>query len=189
MSCQRLFVLGLCCIIMSACGTMKSQGGYSYETSGSYYGSNTDYNSFLLSPYTYNSSANDDYSTYQNSPASGGEGVIVPETYHVGSDHAPIPAKNRDRTWVTEQNPQGYTIEIADGDKASQVASKLVQAPKKERAAEVQYFRNGGQYYKGLYGSYSTHEAAQQALDALPDNLKQQAGIKSWRDVQGAVGE
>lgn len=186
MSSQRLFVLSLCCVGLSACGTMNSQRDYSYETSGGYYGA-SDSNVYSSSAYSYNASY-DNYSGDQD-PLVSVQGVTVPETYHVSTEHAPVPAKDRDRTWVSEQNPQGYTIEIADGDKASQVASKLVQAPKKERAAEVQYFRNGGQYYKGLYGSYSTEEAAKQALDALPDGLKQQAGVKSWRDVQGAVGE
>ncbi|OGV45007.1 MAG: hypothetical protein A3F46_02400 [Legionellales bacterium RIFCSPHIGHO2_12_FULL_42_9] len=187
MSGKQLFVLGLCWLGLSACDTTHSGGDYSYETSGGYYGTSIDSNVDSSSAYTYNSSY-DNYSNYQEAPV-GGEGVAIPQTYHVGTDHAPVPAKDRDRTWISEQNPQGYTIEIADGDKAAQVANKLVQAPKKERTAEVQYFRDGGQYYKGLYGSYSTEEAAKQALDALPDNLKQQAGVKSWRDVQGAVGE
>ena len=186
MNAGHLFVLGLCCVGLSACGTTHSGGDYSYETSGGYYGTYTNFNAFSSS-YSYNSSDEDSF-TYQEAPL-GSKGVAVPETYHVGADHAPVPAKDRDRTWVSEQNPEGYTIEIADGDKAAQVANQLVQAPKKERAAEVQYFRNGGQYYKGLYGSYSTEEAAKQALDALPDNLKQQAGVKSWRDVQSTVGE
>ena len=183
---QQLILLSVCCVGLTACGRMNSERDYSYETSGGYYGVYHDSNLFSSTASSY-SYGYDNYAPNEEASMNT-EGVTVPETYHVGSDYAPVPAKDRDRTWVSAQNPEGYTIEIADGDKASQVASKLYQAPKKERMAEVQYYRNGGQYDKGLYGSYSSYEAAQQALDALPENLKQQAGVKSWREVQGAVG-
>lgn len=113
--------------------------------------------------------------------------VIVPETYHVGSYHSPARAKDRDRNWVQSQNPGGYTIELATGSKASQVAGKLHKAPKSNRRAQVKYQQNGQAYYKGVYGSYSSYQAAQQALNNLPDDVRQGAQIKSWGSVQGDV--
>ncbi len=181
---QRLLVLGLCCVGLPACNTMNYERDYSYETSGGYYGASTPLNAETSSSYSYNTSYEE---PYDQDLSSRGQDVNVPETYHVGFYHAPVPAKDRDKAWVFEQSPQGYTIEIGDSEKASQVASQLVQAPKKERVAEVPYLRHGTQHYKGLYGSFATQEAAQQALDALPNHLKQQAGVKSWRDVQGVV--
>lgn len=113
--------------------------------------------------------------------------VEVPETYHVGRYHSPTSHKDRDRRWVVSQNPQAYTIEIAEGEKASQVAGKLFKAPKKDRMAQIKYQRGDRVYYEGVYGSYPSYEAAQQALSTLPDDLKQGAHIKSWGSVQNKV--
>ncbi len=78
---------------------------------------------------------------------------------------------------------------MADGEKASQVAQTLYKAPKNDRMAQIKYQRNGKDYYKGLYGSYDSPEAAQKALDALPPDIKQGAGIKNWSNVQGNLNE
>ena len=120
----------------------------------------------------------------------GGEGkqpVQVPETYHVGSYHSPQGHKSRDRNWVNGQNPQGYTIELADDENAASVAGKLSSAPKKDRMAQVKYSKSGKTHYKGLYGSYESYEAAQKAYNELPPELKQGAGVKNWGSVQGSV--
>lgn len=110
--------------------------------------------------------------------------VNVPESYHVGQFHMPASFKDRDKTWVSSQNPNGYTIEIADGDKATQVAQKLYQTPKTDRAAQIQYQQQGKVYYRGVYGTYPDAASAQKALDALPAQVKQGAGIKNWSSVQ-----
>ncbi|MDP1602596.1 MAG: SPOR domain-containing protein [Legionella sp.] len=115
--------------------------------------------------------------------------VTVPDSYHVGAYHSPTAAKDRDRRWVSSQNPQGYTIEIADDEKASQVAKKLYQIPKKEPMAEIKYQRDGKAYYKGLYGTYVNPEEAQKALNSLPDDVKQGAGIRNWGNLQNNISE
>lgn len=107
------------------------------------------------------------------------------ETYHVSSNMQPQQSfKIRDNSWVKSQNPQGYTIELATDEKAAPVASVLQQAPKNERMAEVKYQQGGKNYYKGVYGTYPSYQAAQQALNNLPENLKQNAGIKTWGSIQ-----
>ncbi|WP_242601953.1 SPOR domain-containing protein [Legionella yabuuchiae] len=110
--------------------------------------------------------------------------VVVPETYHVGAYHSPARAKDRDRNWVQSQSPSNYTIELAEGDKASKVAGTLVKAPKTDRRAQIRYEQNGTTRYKGLYGSYPTYEAAKQALNTLPDDVRAGAKIESWGSVQ-----
>src|SRR3990167_725522 len=50
--------------------------------------------------------------------------VQVPETYHLGSYGSPVRAKDSDKNWVSSQNPQNYTIELAEDEKASYVAKK-----------------------------------------------------------------
>ena len=189
MSRKNLLVVGVCCVGLSACNTMNSSRDYSYETSGGYVEAYQGGNLQTMPGYAYAYSGSD-YVNYREEQDQMGDRVVtVPETYHVGAYHSPVPAKDRERNWVSQQNPEAYTIELDDSDKAAQVANKLYQAPKKERMAEVPYTRNGNQYYKGLYGSYSSREEAQKALDALPENLKQQAGVKNWRNVQETVGE
>jgi hypothetical protein len=115
--------------------------------------------------------------------------VVVPETYHVGAYHSPARAKDRDRSWVHQQNPGNYTIELGSGEKASAVARKLYKAPKSNRSAQVKVNQNGKTYYKGLYGSYPSYDAAQKALKDLPDDVKQGANIKPFGNVQRSVGQ
>lgn len=110
--------------------------------------------------------------------------VNVPNSYHVGEYHSPVSFKDRDRTWVSGQNPQAYTIEIAEGDKASQVAKQLYKMPKNDRMAQVKYQANGKPHYKGVYGTYPDVQSAQKALDALPSDVKQGASVKNWGAVQ-----
>lgn len=110
--------------------------------------------------------------------------VTLPDSYHVGTTHSPTRAKDIDKRWVNEQNPQGYTILIADDERAATVAKKLYLLPKKDRMAEVKYQRNGKNYYQGVYGSYNSQQDAQAALDSLPPEIKQQAGVKAWNSVQ-----
>lgn len=118
-----------------------------------------------------------------------GRQVTVPDTYYAGATHSPGKHKDLDKNWVSTQNPQGYTIEIAEGNKASQVAGKLFKAPKKNRMAQIKYNQNGGAYYKGVYGSYNSYEDAQKALKELPDDIKQGAGIKQWGSVQSNMSD
>ncbi|TAL65370.1 MAG: SPOR domain-containing protein [Legionella sp.] len=117
------------------------------------------------------------------------QAVNVPDSYHVGAYHSPVSFKDRDKTWVKNQNPQGYTIEVADDEKAAQVAKKLYQAPKGDRRAQVQYQDNGKSHYKGFYGSYDNEEAAKKAFNSLPADLKQGAGVKNWGSVQNSIQE
>jgi septal ring-binding cell division protein DamX len=115
--------------------------------------------------------------------------VQVPETYYVGAHHAPAAAKDADSAWVASQSPQAYTIEVAQDEKAARVAGVLQKTPKNEHMAEVKYKQNGQVYYKGLYGSYNSQEAAQEALNGLPDDVKQHSGIKTWSSIQNHLSE
>lgn len=140
--------------------------------------------------YTYDSSQLYPSAKYSNSDAGyrysspSPQTVNVPNSYHVGEDHSPVSFKDRDKTWVSSQNPQSYTIELGEGEKASQVAQKLYKTPKNDRMAQVKYQENGKSYYKGVYGTYPDAASAQKALEALPDDVKQGASVKSWSSMQ-----
>ena len=130
------------------------------------------------------------YSDYQKRNEyrqhSSNNNVVVPESYHVGSYRSPASPQRRDNQWVTQQNSQGYTIQLAEGTKASAVAGTLTRAPKRNRMATVKSFENGQAYFRGVYGSYSTYEAAQRALHSLPADLQQKASIKRWGSIKNS---
>jgi septal ring-binding cell division protein DamX len=110
--------------------------------------------------------------------------VVVPESYHVSDMRPPVSFRDRDQTWVSNQNPQNYTIQLADGDKPSRVAQTLYRAPRTDRTAQLKYQRDGKDYYRGVYGSYSNAAEAQKAMAALPADIRAVASVKSWGNVQ-----
>ncbi len=172
----RLLGVSLCVLNLSSC--MINDTGRSSDPSYGY-----GYENPPLYPEGYES-----IGTYSDQTVNQ-TNVSVPESYHVGAERSPTLPKDVDKSWVSSQNPQGYTIEVAEGEKAAQVAGVLQKAPKNERMAEVKSQQGGKTYYKGLYGSYDSQEAAQQALSALPDDLKQSAGVKTWGSVQKNLSE
>lgn len=174
---SRLKLLSVTVSVMSLCAcAMVNPNGYTNYQS---------YNYEDLVPYAEGTSGPE---TYQNAVEDKKQ-VFIPNSYHVGAYHSPASFKDRDRTWVSSQNPQAYTIELAEGDKASYVAGKLFKAPKTDRAAQVSYQKGNQSYYKGLYGSYASKEAAEQVLASLPDEVKSGAQVKSWASVQSVLGQ
>ncbi len=174
-----------CTLSLSACGMMKSGDDTSYYSPYSF-GQSDHTATAPLYPdgYDNTSSGNGAYT-----PGARERVVTVPESYHVSAESAPASFKDREKTWVGRQNPQNYTIQIDDSEKASEVARTLQKAPKDARRAEVKYNRGGEQYYRGVYGTYSSYEAAQKAMNNLPSDLKQNAKIKTWGSVQSTAGE
>lgn len=169
----RQLVLSVSVISLCSC-TMVNPNGYTNYQS---------YNYEDLVPYAEGTSGPD---TYQNTQTESKQ-VFVQQSFHVGAYQSPTSFKDRDKTWVSSQNPQAYTIELADGEKPSYVAGRLFKAPKTDRSAQVAYQKGNQSYYKGLYGSYASKEAAEQALAALPADLKQGAQVKAWGSVQGVL--
>lgn len=170
---NRYLAIGLCTLSLTSCADLDERVSSDYPTYAYTYNDSRLY-------YPQNNYSSSQY--YYAAPEK--KSVEVPDSYHVGAYHSPVSFKDRDRDWAKGQNPQKYTIELADGDKAAQVAQKLYKTPKSDRMGQVQYQRDGKPYYKGLYGSYDSSEAAQKALDALPAEVKQGAGVKSWGSVQ-----
>ncbi len=175
----RIVCVSLCAVSLTAC---MSGGQPNYGNYQPY-----DYQTTPLYPEGYDNTVV--YSSPYDTRYESKQDVVVPESYHVGAYQSPTPSKDLDKNWVNSQNPMGYTIQIADDEKASHVASTLQKAPKSEHMAEVKYQRDGKAYYKGLYGTYPNYDAASKALGSLPDDVKQNAGIKTWGSVQQNVTE
>ncbi|KTD29762.1 SPOR domain-containing protein [Legionella israelensis] len=171
---NKLIIMSLCVAGLSSCTSMFEESQTVYQ------------------PYSYSQShlypegRQPTSSNYEARDASD-KPVSVPNTYHVGEYHSPSSHKNRDKNWVNSQNPMGYTVEVADDEKASSVASKLQSTPQNDRRAEVEYTRGGKTHYKGLYGTYDSYQAAKKALDSLPPEIKQNAKVRNWGTVQGNI--
>lgn len=171
----KLLSLCLCISGLASCTTNDSATTY------------TDYQVYSYSNTTqYYPQGYDNMNYYSDAAPVERKAVEVPETYHVGAYHSPTSHTDVDKAWVNSQNAKGYTIELADGDKPSDVANTLQKAPKAERTAEIKYQQGGKTYYKGVYGTYPNYEAAQKALNTLPEDVKQKAGIKNWSSVQNS---
>jgi SPOR domain len=108
----------------------------------------------------------------------------VPDSNQYAGKIAPEHHKSLDSNWVNSQNPQGYTIELAHGEKPGEVAKQLTDTPKLERTAQVKYEKDGKTYYRGVYGSYPSREAAEAALKKLPSDIRNKADINQWNNVQ-----
>lgn len=169
---NKFILLGVCAFNLSSCSMIDTTENLSYPAYA----------------YTYDATQPETYTNYTTNnyeyryPQK--QEVVVPDSYHVGEMRSPVSFKDRDQAWVNSQNPQGYTIELVEGDKAAQVAQVLYKAPKKDRMAQVHYDHDGKTRYKGVYGTYSSAEEAQKALNALPPEIKSGAAVINWNSVQ-----
>lgn len=96
----------------------------------------------------------------------------------------PRSVKDLDEEWVMAQAPQSFTIELIQAEKPYLVAAVMNKAPKNEHIAALKYQNSGKNWYKGLYGSFPSYEAAQTAFETLPEDLKGSARIKSFEAAQ-----
>ena len=65
--------------------------------------------------------------------------VTVPHSYHFAQHTSPRSHRNRDQDWINRQNPQQYTIELANQKSAAGVAKILHNTPKNKRMAQIAY--------------------------------------------------
>lgn len=108
--------------------------------------------------------------------------VSVPQTYYAG-EGTPVRHDTVDKSWTAMQHANDYTIQIKEAEKPAEVAKTLLETPKEERTAQIKSENNGKVSYKGLYGSYPTIEAAEEAKKKLPASLQSEAQIITWSKV------
>ncbi len=175
------FILGLVAsIILPGCSLVKPHD-YRDANAGTYDYSNY-YDERVASDGGY--AGNYYNSGYDHMPYYESSVVSVPKSYHVNEYGSPVSHKDRDRLWVKRQNPRNYTIEVANGKKASKVAKTLTRTPKNERMAQIRYRKQGQSQYRGVYGSYKTRAKAREALQKLPADIRAKAGVQQWGNVQ-----
>jgi SPOR domain len=108
-------------------------------------------------------------------------------SYHFANGGKPVNHKERDVNWIRSQSPEGYTIELASDKKPASVAKTIHKSPKDARRAQFRTYENGEATHRGVYGSYQSREAAQKALKKLPANVRGQAQVKQWQNLQGGL--
>ncbi|NDH67222.1 MAG: hypothetical protein EBY22_04810 [Gammaproteobacteria bacterium] len=173
---------GFCALSLSAC-VMDGTSTWDGTTNEGYFmpAMPDDYSN----PPIYTQEYETSFDSYHSNSETSQTGVSVPQSYHLGGiTNTPPVAKDEDKQWVANQNPDGYTIEIQKNAKPSQVANTLQKMPKNERSVEV---RSHSGTYLGLHGNYSSREAAEAQLNSLPSDIKEQAKIKKWHSVQNEV--
>ena len=172
----KIICASLCALNLSACMTSGSRDEGHYQT--------YDNQASPLYPDGYDTTV-----VYGNNPYETTREVMTPESYHLGTSRPPVSSKDLDKTWVSSQSPNGYTIQLSNDEKASHVAGVLQKIPKNERMAEIKYQHDGKTSYKGLYGSYPSAEAAHNALNTLPNDIKQGAQVEPWGTIQQEITE
>lgn len=89
----------------------------------------------------------------------------------------PKPKVNENKTWIAQQNPRHYTLQlIATG--SEKAAESFIKKHKIEKHAH--YFhslRKGKDWYSVIYKSYPNARSARQDIDNLPPSLRK---IKPW---------
>jgi septal ring-binding cell division protein DamX len=122
---------------------------------------------------------------YQNSEMMYREPAPLPKFVKTAEvPQTQVSAKNLDSEWVRKQNPQDYTIMIASNDQPLGISKALMEVPKNQRSAAIKYSRNGKTFYTGVYGNYMDANMAKENLENLPSDVKQEASVVQWSQVQ-----
>lgn len=162
---------------LSACTSYNPNGYTNYQTY-------TDHG-IELYPQGYEEGPSQaDYQLY-NQPTK--SAVLVPQTYYSGGNKTPVSHDDVDKSWVTQQRPTEYTIQVKQAEKPSEVAKTLFETPKSARSAQIKSEANGKINYKGVYGTYPTKESAEEALKQLPPSLQSDAQVTTWGNVQSTA--
>lgn len=105
----------------------------------------------------------------------------------VNTAEAPQPqmsAKHVDLSWIGQQEPNHLTILVNSDSNPLNVNQSLMKVPKDQRSAAVKYQNQGQAQYAGVYGSFQDQTEAQQALEHLPADVRSQAKIVNWQQLQ-----
>ncbi len=120
---------------------------------------------------------------YQDNPST----PARPLPQFVNTAEAPqtqMSAKHVDLSWVEAQEPQHLTILLNSDSNPLNVSQSLMKVPKDKRSAALKYQDRGQAQYAGIYGSFQDQNEAQQALQQLPEELRPQAKIVNWQQLQ-----
>lgn len=87
------------------------------------------------------------------------------------------PVEVKDKTWVLEQNPRHYTLQIMASDNSANLDALIASDVAPDVLARIQFERHDKVWHNLVLGSYAENAQAQAALNALPDELK---ALRPW---------
>ena len=94
----------------------------------------------------------------------------------------------RRESWVLEQNPEHYTLQIMSFSQELGIAKALSKVQSRESFFYFKYKKDGKIWYRLAYGAYPDREAAVAASKALPKELgKVNPWIRRVGDVQKEI--
>ena len=172
------------CAMNGMTGYVPSNG---YEADSSYMGTRRD------GPWYSINAKKQNYGSFFNRSTNkkrggGGYGAAMSgksaKSYHFSNNTSPKSHKQRDTEWINSQNPNGYTIELAEDEKPASVAKQLFKTPKQERMAQYKHQKNGKTVHTGIYGSFNDSESAEKALAKLPADVREKAKVKKFGNAQ-----
>lgn len=161
-----------------------------YEADSSYFGVNNRSPWYSVNAKKKNYGLFNSYSSRKAKKGSGGGyygqslSSKSSKSYHFANRGGPKTHKQRDVEWINNQNPNNYTIELAEDEKPSSVAKKLFNTPKQERMAQYKHQKGGKTVHTGIYGSFKDSESAKKALDKLPADVRKKAKVKQFGNAQ-----
>lgn len=74
--------------------------------------------------------------------------------------------------WIANQSPKYYTLQLASSTNENLISKYYRENELTGRAGYYKSLREGEHWYALVYGAYPTVNAAKQAIDNLPGNLK-----------------
>jgi DamX protein len=99
--------------------------------------------------------------------------------------------KIKDATWLLQQNPENYTLQLVTGHKQSTIDKFIAKYQLKPQ--QLCYFfstRNEKHWHNLIYGIYPNRKTANSAIQQLPSQL---ASVKPWirqiRSIQSEINQ
>ena len=94
----------------------------------------------------------------------------------------------RSESWISKQPSEQWTIQLLAFNELPKVEAFVAEHDLHQRVAFFREPSRGVMFFKLVYGSYSSKDAALEARDSLPPNLKSHGPwLRSIADVKSAI--
>ncbi len=90
--------------------------------------------------------------------------------------------------WLLQQAPDHYALQLTAGRNEENIKAFISRHDLSEEAAYFRTLKNGDEWYSLIYGSYSDYDQARQALEALPEQLRNNSPwVRTLSSVQTSI--
>lgn len=107
----------------------------------------------------------------------------LPKTNHESIASVANPIKKE--TWISQQNPNRYTIQILSGSEETAVISFIKKHQIENQSAYFRTQHNNKNWFSVVYGNYENNYAATHAIKTLPHALQHsQPWVRQFNQIQ-----